>query len=240
MNAAAQRAGLLGTREHMDLHGEDPTFADVKEMQKPNPVRDFAEGEIVPSIVHTGADLTSLVVEEHIAHAIETIAEPAGIALAAKESVETLVRAWENGDRQKEALLQDAMHLAIVETMKGMPQSYLTHCVQQRREAAGGPAQLLMQDQLRREPALRTILQIRCDEGMKAAEQAFVQGEGTRRFFELNKDLYARYQADAAFRAGFDAVVFAHAEGDASFQKVLRDLHARDARYSATNVIWRG
>lgn len=86
------------------------------------------------------------------------------------------------------------------------------------------------------------LLQVRADEGMKVAENAVRFSLDASTALKVGDGEFAlRYKNDAAFRAGFDAVMWAKQHGQGELEKVLSDLHTRDARFHGErNQIFRG
>lgn len=246
LNLAAQEGGVLKRNEHLDVNGEDATRREVHEGTRApqDPFHVTIEG--AASGAHAGYDVAEIFAEKQLERLIGAVAmdaaSGAGAMIAIKDTAEALPRAWEAGDREAEARVQDAMHLAVLGVLKGLPTEFSAVQVAHRAEAVGGSNSetARIAGFLQAHPKLRAVLQLRCDEGMKSAERALVGAEGTRRFFETNKGLHARYLLDPAFKLGFDAVMFASGKGATTLVSTLADLHSRDARWSATNCVWTG
>jgi hypothetical protein len=246
LNLAAQEGGVLRRSEHIDVHGEDATRREVHQGNKGPEDPFHTTVEIGAGGAHAGYDLAETFAEEHLAHIIGAVGMDAagglGAMLAMKDTAEALPRAWEAGDREAEARVQDAMHLATLGALRGLPVGFRTEQVERRSEAVGGSNSeaARITSVVDGHPELRAILQLRCDEGMKSAEQAIVGGEGAARFFQTDKALYARYVSDPAFKLGFDAVIWAKGKDAATFTQTVEQLHQRDARWSSTNCVWHG
>jgi hypothetical protein len=249
LNAAAQETGKIRKDEHIDVHGDDASFREVKESQGPWADPMHTAKDLAPSALTTTYDIAELFGEEAIHHVLGAAAEfmpLAGMANEIRETFQTLPEAWERGDRQHEALLQDAAHLAVIETVAGLPEGYRKEQETRRAEAyAGGRSSApwqAMQTALLAQKGAVPLLQVRTDEGMKVAENAvrFSLAPSTV-LSSGNGEFALRYRHDAAFRAGFDSVMWAKEHGPTELEKVLTDLHARDARFHGErNQIFRG
>jgi len=249
LNAAAQQTGKIRKDEHIELHGDDASFREVKDAQRPWADPFHTATSLAPGVVSTSYDIVEVFGEkavEHLLGAAANFAPLVGMAVEIKETVQALPEAWERGDRQHEALLQDAAHLAVIETVAGLPQGYRKEQETRRAEAfAGGRSSApwqAMQTALIAQKGAVPLLQVRTDEGMKIAENAVRFSLDPSTALKAGSgDLAARYNNDAAFRAGFDAVMWAKQQGHGELEKVLSDLHARDARFHGeSNQIFRG
>ena len=249
LNGAAQQTGKIRKDEHIDVHGEDASFREVKDGQQPWADPFHTATTLGPGAASTTYDVIEVFAEEGVKHALGAAADfmpVLGMALEIKETVQALPEAWERGDQQHEALLRDAAHLAVIETVAGLPEGYRKEQETRRAEAyAGGRSSApwqAMQTALIAQKGAVPLLQVRTDEGMKIAENAvrFSLDPDTA-LKSGSGDLAVRYHNDPAFRAGFDAVMWAKQHGAPELEKVLSDLHARDARFHGErNQIFRG
>lgn len=170
-------------------------------------------------------------------------ASPLGGALVTLEIV-TLVRSsYIHGDEQALALNRDARFLALVFSVEGLPPTYVQGEIAKRPEVTGkeqSPANVIA-FAARRDKAAAFTLQLRVDEGMKIGEQCAAARLAPEAFFKTRPALGARYQVDAAFRIGFDAMKHAHAEGGPALESTLSELRKRDARCGSTlNLVFTG
>ncbi|HSQ62779.1 MAG TPA: hypothetical protein VLM85_06175 [Polyangiaceae bacterium] len=247
LNGAAQKSGKIARDEHIDVHGDDASFREVKEGQRPwaDPVHTV--GSLTPGATSTAYDLAEVFAEKGLEHLLGGVANwmpVVGMAVEIKETIQALPEAWERGDRQHEALLQDAANLAVVETVSGLPEGYRHEQETRRAEAyAGGRSSApwqAIQTALIAEKGAIPLLQLRTDEGMKVAEDVVRFGHDPMTHLK-ESGLSGRYLADAAFRAGFDGVLWAKSHGPEELTKVLTSLHDRDARFHGEqNQIFRG
>lgn len=247
LNGAAQKCGKIGRDEHIDVHGDDASFREVKEGQRPwaDPVH--TAGDLAPGAAATAYEVSELFAEKALEHLLGAVADwmpVVGGAIEIKETVQSLPEAWERGDRQHEALLQDAAHLAVIETVAGLPEGYRKEQETRRAEAyAGGRSSApwqAIQTALIGEKGALPLLQLRTDEGMKVAEDVVRFGRDPQTYL-TDSGLSGRYLDDPAFRAGFDGVMWAKERGPEDLSKVLSSLHERDARFHGEqNQIFRG
>ena len=87
--------------------------------------------------------------------------------------------------------------------------------------------------------ALKALLQLHCDEGMHAARDMFASGQDKAILFTMQPSIRARYDADAAFRLGFDALVWAKNDPN-TYAETVGALKQRDARYDAAHIAVKG
>ncbi len=170
-------------------------------------------------------------------------ASPVGAALVAFEIVSLLPQALRHGDDRALALNRDARFLALVYSVEGLPPAYVQGEIAKRPEVTGkeqSPANEIAFALRCDKPAV-AVLQIRVDEGMKVAEQCSAARLVPQAFFGTRPELGARYQVDAAFRIGFDAMMHAHIEGGPTLESTLTELRKRDARCDSTfNLVFTG
>ena len=105
--------------------------------------------------------------------------------------------------REIEARVRDGMHVGLAEALH-LPRSYVQKVAAERTEDNGHAA---IAARLQADPAAMAALQARCDEGRKAAEIMLAMHADMGDFFRANPGIYAEWENDAAFRAGFDSAV---------------------------------
>lgn len=176
-----------------------------------------------------------------------TIAHMFGIAKFAKDALGSLNDAEERGEALAANNERGAMHLAMLGALD-LPQGYKNVEVAKWSEAGTANASGAMKMGTRLEAVDRraaAVLQLHADRGMNAAEKLIDQGAIVRSSTEgdvaaivaRDPDLRARYDADPAFRAGFDALVWAKTHDEAAFSAAVGHLHARDARYDQHAIV---
>lgn len=85
---------------------------------------------------------------------------------------------------------------------------------------------------------LVAVLQLHADRGVNAAMDMGPMSKEA--YFAANPKIEAAYDADPAFRAGFDAMEWANKPGnEAAKAKLQEDVCNRDARYAQAHVTYR-
>jgi hypothetical protein len=249
LNAMAQDAGVVDRGDAKRVHGDDATYEATREAQRNEdnaPAAKLHRGIEVAKTVRVqaldvldgwGALSDKLAFDKQVADA-EGLFAP--IALH-KELITEVHKDYIRGQELHAALERDAMHLALVCGMKGVPASYVAHAKEERHTAATGehaPYAKIVGELMKPENArLRVCLQIRTDEGMQMGLD-FVRGgqKGSPKDFLKAQGLEARYRDDAAFHAGFDAMVFAAIHAPPEAEKAAAEMKKRDERYNLTQV----
>ena len=240
MNRAAQKAGCLKDGEAVHITGDDRTYAETKDEQSPYAGANFGTVSNGADALEKGLDIVSLFSKSHTIEAASEFAGLASLPLTAVSLVHDQVEAWQNGEARSDALHKDMMHVALVANL-ALPDGFRAAEAAKRPEAAAGwhaPAAKIA-EQLAQQPMAKIVLQVRCDEGMHIAEQFAQSGRTLDDFMKAHEGLAKRYHCDAAFRAGFDGMVWAHAQGPEQLKNATIELHARDARFDAnSNRVW--
>ncbi len=241
INQIGNHAGLGDTHT---IHGYDKTEAQIREDS-----RDGVLEEGTGGLVHEGN-------KQLIEHTVEGLAEHGGTRLAFRmisgallpitvmEAGVDMTKAVADdakvGHERAGAIVRDAMHLVIVGNLNGLPQGYVdAQRARYSNDVKNGSLAANMQRQLgRSDNGTMAIIQLHCDHGMTAA-RAMVDSKSTPAdFMSAHPDVGKRYQSDPAFRHGFDGLVFAAQHG--TYAATVHALDARDARYDAAHVAWRG
>lgn len=81
---------------------------------------------------------------------------------------------------------------------------------------------------------LMALAQLHCDQGMSAARSMVDAKQAMP-----PKAIADRCAADPAFKAGFEAAVWASKKGPDAYHDVIKGLESRDARYEQAHVAWR-
>lgn len=169
------------------------------------------------------------------------MALPKIVYTLAKAMAESVAADGELGQARKAAFVKSAMHVLVLGTLNGLPQEYVNaaraHYMEDRD--AGDIADRMGRALGRNgNNALMGVMQLHCDQGMGAARTMFETKQSPSDFFRAHPDLAQRYGDDPAFRAGFDGTAHAHAHGQ--YDEMMKSLDARDARYEAHHIAWRG
>lgn len=234
LNEAAKRAGLT-TGVHVT--GDDVTYAETKAEQRPWQKLDI-------NSVGTSASALMKLGEAFEVFGEATVGAAAlelgGIVLEPAMAGHDLVQAWLDGDERKEALAKDMMHVALLVNLN-VPEDYKAAELAKRPEVTGrwdAPTQIVG-EKLSQHPEMKIILQLRCDEGMHAAVDVVSSGRPLQEYLKQHPDVSERFHLDAAFRTGFDAMMWSKEQGAQQFQSTVKDLHSRDVRFHADrNMTW--
>jgi hypothetical protein len=143
-----------------------------------------------------------------------------------------------------------AMHLAMI-TALDLPTGYKNIEVGRWKEAGTGEASgaTRMGTRLEALDSKRAaVLQLHADRGMNAAQSEIRAGRITRestpqdvkRLIDGDASLKAKYESDAAFKSGFDALVWAQGHDTAQYERAVHHLESRDARYSQHAIALQG
>lgn len=143
-----------------------------------------------------------------------------------------------------------AMHLAMLTALE-LPQGFKNVEVGKWKDSGTGfqsGAVKLGTTLETRDKKEAALLQLHADRGMNAAKSLgdakVVTRDGdleqAKRALDANPQLRAKYDADAAFRAGFDAVVWSLRNDQAAYDDTIAKLGARDARYAQHQIALRG
>jgi len=236
MNRARRDLGATGP--DVALRGDDKSRRELADEQH----------------VHVGAlgaahRLHTLVDVVHLAefHAVEKVLEAApkaGVGLVAAGAVGGLVlgvlhikEAHEHGEQLKAAVAKDELHSALL-TQLDLPQGYKTTQLERHdaSRASDGAAMKYAGVFAHKEKALVATLQLHADRGIHAA-QDFAASKKTKEAFLAESPAVAKaYAEDAAFRAGFDAHVWARERSPSEVAKLESGLACRDAGYNTAHI----
>jgi hypothetical protein len=158
-----------------------------------------------------------------------------------KAMAESVAADGELGQERKAAFVKSAMHVMVIGGLNGLPQAYVDaareHYMEDRD--AGSIADRMSRALGKNgNNALMGVMQLHADQGMGAARTMLETKQPHSDFFRAHPDLAKRYGDDPAFRAGFDGTVYAASHGQ--YEQMMRALDARDARYEAHHIAWRG
>jgi len=243
-NAAINRiANHAGAAEIHVLHGRDETEGEIREAHGRSTQFEGAE----TLVKELGSMATEHIVEHIVEHgstmageAVGTAALPVTLITAQIEMMQAVGEDAIVGHERAEAMPRDAMHVMILGNLNGLPKGYAdAERARFPKDAVDGSFTRAMNAQLgRRDNLMMAVMQLHCDQGMTAARAMYSAGKGFDDYLKANPDVAQRYQKDPAFHHGFKAMVFAHDNGQ--YGEVVKALDARDARYDAHHVAWRG
>jgi hypothetical protein len=168
-----------------------------------------------------------------------------GVALpvaAVALGLHNLIAASEHGRELRRALLRDEVHAAML-CQLDLPRGFRGHELE-RYSSRGATFQAATQKMATQmgggNHALMACIQLHCDEGMTAARRMIEGCHGLGAFLAAHADVARRYREDAAYKAGFDAMVWARKEGTAEYEEAARSLRARVDRYARAGVPLKG
>jgi hypothetical protein len=164
---------------------------------------------------------------------------PLHVLELAKKMASSVAEDSNVGHERAEAQVKSALHLMVIGSLNGLPQSYVT--AQRARYAADAPSgltQRMTQALGRGDNGLMAIAQLHCDQGMNAARGMVAADQTQDAFLAAHPDVAKRCNDDAAYRAGFEGM--AQARGSADYDAMTTALDAREKRYDAHQVAWRG
>ncbi len=244
LNKVAHHSGYA--EQEIEIHGADKTFKELR--------AEFKEKEGVHYALEQLKEHSMDDAKVGFAHTAATrvISTRAGLlteglglgAIAAKLMWDGLERREEKNKEGQElhrSLVRDEMHNAL--TMKlELPQGFKQTEIEKRDYSTRSFQSLGMKMASElgvHDKAARAVLQLHCDEGMHAARDMFASGQDKAILFTMQPSIRARYDADAAFRLGFDALVWAKNDPN-TYAETVGALQQRDARYNASHIAVKG
>lgn len=187
----------------------------------------------------------------HLGHAIAN-AEPleaaggmlaiGGPVIALGVGLYELREANQRGHELHTALMRDEQRVALLGNLAlptGFAESELAK-FSHKGTTFQSQAQRLTTEMHGADHALAALLQLHADQGMNSAHEMYDANTDRATFFAAHPDVASRYKTDQAFKYGFDALSWAHDQGGDAYAGVVKDLQARDARYDAAGVSYRG
>lgn len=238
-NEARRRAG--SKEGDVTVRGDDRTLDQVLDTQK-----DFGhinKVEAAAAGVH-GADVAVGVVAPHAASRAGMAAIAAAeIGLAAGGAVLGVIAAHANmihmehtKAERKEGATRDQLHGAIAWTLD-IPNGFKNEEAKRLgiTLAAHGPAVKIGQQFTKAQDA---TLQMHCDKGMHGAREMIASGQSKEAFLASHPTIMERYDADPAYRYGFDSLVWSKSQpdGGATYKEQVDKLQTRDGWYAQSCI----
>ncbi len=221
----------------VSVRGDDKPWHEVKDEQhKHIGLAGAAHG------VHTSVEIVHLA-EFHAIEAATAQGVGAGIAggaVALGAPIAFALGVHELAEEQKTAITRDDLHAAMV-TQLDLPAAFKQGELQKwsaASKSASGLPMKMATPFATNDKALVAVLQLHADRGVNAAlDMGSMSKEA---YFAANPKIKAAYDADPAFRAGFDAMEWANKPGnEAAKAKLQQDVCDRDARYAQAHVTYR-
>ncbi len=233
LNKARKDAGIEGERVH--VRGDDPTNAELRKEWELHDLKHAGAGAIIDLAIE-GFEGTIL----HAAGPFAFAAHALGALNDAEKRAEALKTNNERG----------AMHLGMI-TALDLPQGYKNvECGKWKEAGTGNNSGAVkigtaLETKDKKEAA---VLQLHADRGMNAARSFIEAGMITRDggeqqledLLSKNPDVRAKYIADPAYRAGFEALVWAKQHDEKQYGEAIKHLEARDARYAQHHIAFKG
>lgn len=241
LNKVRKDAGDNGA--HVGVRGDDKPWAEVKREQHGHVGvaggleigHAAVEGAHIAEI-HAIEAATAQGVGAGIAGAAVALGAPVAFALGVYKFGEMQVEAAE----QRRAITRDDLHAAML-TQLDLPASFKQGELQKwtaASKSSNGLPMKMATPFATIDKALVAVLQLHADRGVNAAMDMGSMSKDA--FFAANPKIKAAYDADPAFRAGFDAMEWANKPGnEAAKAKLQQDVCDRDARYAQAHVTYR-
>lgn len=149
---------------------------------------------------------------------------------------------WLQGQERKEASAKDETRIAmhgVLDLPEGFKTREAARCIENTSTTS---ARMKVIGELDgKDSKYKAVLQMHCDRGMHAAfEMLKKPGMTAAQFFEEHPNLAAAYKEDAAFRAGFDGLLWAKQNSAPEFDRAVKSLAARDVAYTKNHLRVRG
>lgn len=233
LNRVRRDVGLRGP--DVTVRGDDKSNPELKKAWASHDVPHAAVDTVVHAVVH-GAEATLL--------------EAAVPVLFAYTAGQNYIESKERGKDLQVNAERAAMHIALINAID-LPQGYRNVEQGRWRDVGTGFASGAFKLVERFETTARkeaAILQLHADRGMSAARDligARLIGDDydpaeLAKALAMAPDIKAKYDADPAYRAGFDAIVWAKQHDSAAYADTLKKLEARDVRYAQASISYRG
>lgn len=250
-SAAINRIGRhAGLTQNYAVRGDDKSEREIKAAHHGEQAHEGSAELAKTGGKELATHVAELLAEKSIEHAADLSARAAGglllmpveLVVFGYEMAKGVAEDGKVGQERARAIPTDVMHAACVASLNGLPQAFVdSELARYPDSLKNGTLARTMNDRLANDVDRRAmiVLQLHCDQGMNAARgmcDAKLEKDG---FLRSNPDVAKRCTEDMAFKAGFDALVWAHGKGAESYGAVVKDLEARDARYQQHSVAWR-
>jgi hypothetical protein len=234
----AKIAGDAGVQK-MAIRGDDKSYDELIEEYKSVRENKPATVETGAHAIEVGGDVIGIHVLEAgvIGTGAAVLLPVVGLGAGASELRETNVR----GQELSRAAAKDEEHVALLthlELPASFKQSELAKYSHAGKEAQSGAQKMTTMMASVDRPLVRA-LQLQCDRGMNAAVAMDREGVSKQAFFADHPTVAERYDSDAAFRAGFDAVTNTP-KGSSEYTTLRAGLELRDDSYRLANIAVRG
>lgn len=228
MAKARKDAGL---KEEAPLRGNDKSARELEAEHKAEHLGEETAEMTGELAVHHAPE----VLEFGMSGALAAIAAPlvSGAELAGK-----VHRSWVQGQERKEATEKDETRIAmhgVLDLPKGFKAQEAARCV--ANTSTTSTRMKVIEELDGKDSKYKAVLQMHCDRGMHAAfEMLKKPGMTSEQFLTSHPNLAAAYKEDAAFRAGFDGLLWAKQNSSQDFDVAVKSLAARDVAYTKNHL----
>lgn len=231
-NQGRRNAGMK--EADVPIRGDDKTLDDV--LHHPH----VALGEAIGAAFH-GAELGEVLIGGKVAAAVHSLGRAGVVAPPVIAFFAAQYGMYEMEKRKaelKDGATKDQLHAALVRSLdvpKGFKDSEVARLDVDTN--AHSPSTKIA-NQLEHDKKLHAALQMHCDRGMHGAEEMIRGGQTKDAYFAAHPDAKQRYDADAAYRYGFDALVWSksQADGGAAYEQQIKALRDRDGWYAQSCI----
>ncbi len=218
LNDARRKAGQKG--DDVAVRGDDNTLAHELEHKKTHLSVGKAALAAIDGLHLFGAVGTL----PHVFHS------PAAIVAAGVATLAGIhVAMWEMQDQKdglRDAATRDVLHAGMLMSLE-LPKGFVDQETSKLGVGTTGQAPAKkVSDQIIGTP-LGATMQRHCDEGIRAAQK---YGDPS------HPAIAERYKSDAAFRAGFDGLMWAEKHNPADAKQLKDDVEMREQHYAAAHV----
>lgn len=232
LNQARRNAGQKG--DDVSVRGDDGTLQDKLHDNKTH----LSKGEAIAAgcdAFHVAEGIGLIHVGGHGMTA-GVLAAAVGVpVLTLIGSQVALAELQHTKDSTRDAATRDVLHAGMLLSLE-LPNDFVTKETGKLGVGTTGQAPAKkVSDQIKNTP-LGATLQLHCDQGVHAAQDFLAAGRSKEEFLAANGTIAERYASDAAFRAGFDAYVWASKEAPADAKAMEENTAKRDARYQSAGV----
>jgi hypothetical protein len=235
LNKARRKAGQKG--EDVVVRGDDRNLDETLAAHKSH----VSRGKAIAGV----ADAAHMVEGLGLVHFVKgesLLAAAGGLGMAVGVPVATFIASQvalkemqDTKDELRDAATRDVLRAGMLLSLE-LPKGFVDAEIGKLGVGTTGQAPAKkVSDQLKLTP-LGVTLQHHCDQGMHAAQDCLALGWTKDKFFAAHPKLAERYASDAAFRAGFDAYVWAAEKSPADMEAMKTNLEARDVRYQSAGV----
>lgn len=232
MNRARRDAHLENDAE-IPIRGDDQTYSELKEEQQHH-VGSVGGGHIYGTAIE-GAEIGGLL---HLGAAGPISGAIGGLLLGGKHLHDEYV----NGIERNQTLAKDQLHVALM-TQLGLPDGYRAEAFAERSYAgnsSSGPVTQIASQFYGADQKFVATLRLHADRGMNAAVDFLDSGASRESFFKSHPRAASAYAEDAAFKHGFDAMVWAKShEPKTTYPTMTSDLGERNKAYAQSHLAYR-